>query len=43
VEQAAAAAGSLEDQASRLRDAVGTFRISLGAEPTPQRLRRLAA
>jgi len=40
VEEAAAAAGSLEDQAGRLREAVATFRISLQAEARPQRPRR---
>ncbi|GLC93139.1 methyl-accepting chemotaxis protein [Cupriavidus sp. TA19] len=38
VEQAAAAAGSLEEQALRLRDAVATFRVSMQAEVRPQRL-----
>ncbi|WP_064577345.1 methyl-accepting chemotaxis protein [Cupriavidus gilardii] len=42
VEQAAAAAGSLEDQAARLRDAVAVFRVSLHAEPRPQRPRAAA-
>ncbi|TDF53928.1 methyl-accepting chemotaxis protein, partial [Cupriavidus sp. L7L] len=37
VEQAAAAAGSLEEQALRLRDAVATFRVSMQAEVRPQR------
>ena len=40
VEEAAAAAGSLEDQAGRLGEAVATFRISLQAEARPQRARR---
>ncbi|ODV40630.1 chemotaxis protein [Cupriavidus sp. UYMMa02A] len=40
VEQAAAAAGSLEEQAGRLRDAVATFRVSMQAEVRPQRPRR---
>ncbi|MGN5476280.1 methyl-accepting chemotaxis protein [Cupriavidus basilensis] len=40
VEQAAAAAGSLEEQAGRLRDAVATFRVSMQAEARPQRPRR---
>ncbi|MCA7086823.1 chemotaxis protein, partial [Cupriavidus sp. DB3] len=43
VEQAAAAAGSLEDQAARLRDAVAVFRVSLKAEPRPMRPRAASA
>jgi len=43
VEQAAAAAGSLEEQATRLRDAIATFRISMTAEVRPQRPRREGA
>ncbi|MFS8975753.1 methyl-accepting chemotaxis protein [Cupriavidus necator] len=37
VEEAAAAAGSLEEQAQRLRDAIATFRVSMQAEVRPQR------
>ncbi|MBY4898421.1 PAS domain-containing methyl-accepting chemotaxis protein [Cupriavidus sp. AU9028] len=37
VEQAAAAAGSLEDQATRLRDAISVFRLTLTAEVRPER------
>ncbi|MEC3767521.1 methyl-accepting chemotaxis protein [Cupriavidus sp. SS-3] len=37
VEEAAAAAGALEEQALRLRDAVSTFRVSMQAEVRPQR------
>ncbi|MDF3884967.1 chemotaxis protein, partial [Cupriavidus basilensis] len=38
VEQAAAAAGSLEDQATRLRDAVATFRVTMRPEARPVRV-----
>ncbi|RDJ97204.1 chemotaxis protein, partial [Cupriavidus lacunae] len=37
VEEAAAAAGSLEEQAMRLRDAIATFRVNMQAEVRPQR------
>ncbi|MNT47038.1 hypothetical protein D3C72_1837180 [compost metagenome] len=37
MEEAAAAAGSLEEQAQRLRDAIATFRVSMQAEVRPQR------
>ncbi|MGO4307020.1 methyl-accepting chemotaxis protein [Cupriavidus sp. RAF12] len=43
VEQAAAAAGSLEEQADRLRESVSTFRVSMQAEIRPARARRVAA
>jgi len=40
VEQAAAAAGSLEEQADRLRESISTFRVSTQAEARPARPRR---
>ncbi|MWL90620.1 PAS domain-containing methyl-accepting chemotaxis protein [Cupriavidus sp. SW-Y-13] len=40
VEQAAAAAGSLEEQADRLRESISTFRISTQAETRPVRQRQ---
>ncbi|WP_244788517.1 methyl-accepting chemotaxis protein [Cupriavidus pauculus] len=39
VEQAAAAAGSLEEQADRLRESISTFRVSAQAEVRPTRVR----
>ncbi|MBV8273370.1 MAG: PAS domain-containing protein [Cupriavidus sp.] len=42
VEQAAAAAGSLEEQADRLRESISTFRVSMQAEVRPQRKRQVA-
>ena len=40
VEQAAAAAGALEEQANRLRESVSTFRVSMQAEVRPARPRK---
>ncbi|RZT29326.1 methyl-accepting chemotaxis protein [Cupriavidus agavae] len=40
VEQAAAAAGSLEEQADRLRESISTFRVSTQAEARPARRRQ---
>ena len=42
VEQAASAAGSLEEQADRLREAIATFRVSMRTEVRPQRKRSVA-
>ena len=41
VEQAASAAGSLEEQADRLREAVSTFRVHTQAEVRPARRRQV--
>ena len=43
VEQAAAAAGSLEEQADRLRESISTFRVSAQAEVRPARPRQMEA
>ncbi|MCA3187283.1 MAG: chemotaxis protein, partial [Cupriavidus sp.] len=40
VEQAAAAAGALEEQADRLRESISTFRVSTQAEVRPARQRQ---
>jgi len=41
VEQAAAAAGALEEQADRLRESISTFRVSTQAEVRPARQRQM--